>query len=110
MKTEDVNRLALIYAIQAEIDGMKEENQQQREQQGYSMAWTEKDFLEKANELRELGKPTKEQVVYYKCPVCDGRGNVPSGFYSSNPNISRRTNVGEVCRSCNGNGFIWKHE
>ena len=48
-----VRRLALVLAVQAEIEGMKAENMQ-REQRGYSMAWTETDFCQKAEELRNL--------------------------------------------------------
>lgn len=38
-----------------------------------------------------------------KCPVCEGRGTVPCGFYSSGSN-----NTGpERCRSCGETGFLW---
>jgi hypothetical protein len=53
METNDVKRLALVLAVQAEVEGMKAENMQ-REQIGHSMAWTEADFCEKAEELRNL--------------------------------------------------------
>ena len=53
MNDYTVRRLALVLAVQAEIEGMKAENMQ-REQQGYSMAWTETDFCQKAEELRNL--------------------------------------------------------
>ena len=56
-----VKRLALILAVQAEIEGMKAENMQ-REQKGYSMAWTESDFCEKAEELRRLAYKHDEQL------------------------------------------------
>jgi hypothetical protein len=61
MNDYTVKRLALILAIQAEIEGMKAENMQ-REQQGYSMAWTESDFFEKAEELRQLAYKHDEQL------------------------------------------------
>jgi hypothetical protein len=57
----DVKRFALVLAIQAEIEGMKAENMQ-REQQGYSMAWTETDFCQKAEELRILASAHDEQL------------------------------------------------
>jgi DnaJ-class molecular chaperone len=38
------------------------------------------------------------------CPVCNGTGQVPSGFY--NPGGQSITPVYEVCRSCNGKGYI----
>ncbi len=46
-----VKRLALVLAIQAEIEGMKAENMQ-RAIQGYSVAWTESNFCQKADGLR----------------------------------------------------------
>jgi len=49
----NVKRLALILAIQAEIEGMKAENMQ-REQCGNSMAYGDSNFSEKAEELRNL--------------------------------------------------------
>ena len=61
MNDYTVRRLALILAVQAEIEGMKAENMQ-REQQGYSMAWTESDFCEKAEELRQLAYKHDEQL------------------------------------------------
>jgi len=37
------------------------------------------------------------------CPVCSGRGNVPSGFYYG----GTTTNAFEECRACNGKGVLW---
>lgn len=48
-----VKRLALILAIQAEIEGMKAENLQ-RISVNYSMEYNESDFKAKSEELREL--------------------------------------------------------
>lgn len=56
-----VKRLALVLAVQAEIEGMKAENKQ-REQQGYSMAWNESEFCQKAEELRNLANAHDEQL------------------------------------------------
>lgn len=35
------------------------------------------------------------------CPVCQGRGVVPAGFYGPTNDLS-----GEVCRGCNGKGML----
>lgn len=46
----------------------------------------------------------------YCCPVCEGKGVLPCGFY--NPNmmgITYNTNP-EICKSCNGTGVIWLDE
>lgn len=49
----DVRRLALVLAVQAEVEGMKAENMQ-REAVGSSMAYDDGAFSDKANELRNL--------------------------------------------------------
>lgn len=35
----------------------------------------------------------------HKCPVCDGKGKMPMGFY--------REGMAEECRSCEGRGLVW---
>ena len=42
------------------------------------------------------------------CPVCGGKGLVPSGFYSAigTPYYSTTITVPETCRSCGGRGYI----
>ena len=45
----------------------------------------------------------------YRCPVCDGRGLVPAGFYHF-PRTLTSTAAGvtsERCRSCVGAGVLW---
>ena len=49
----DVKRLGLILAVQAEIEGMKSENEL-RKSSGESMAYTGEDFQVKAEELRNI--------------------------------------------------------
>lgn len=48
--------------------------------------------------------------MIYKCPVCNGRGFVPAGFYSlpgANRYESKYFNYSpETCRSCNGTGIM----
>ena len=40
----------------------------------------------------------------YKCPVCEGRGNMPVGFYDR---ATTMTNTGpEMCRACAGMGIV----
>lgn len=57
----NVKRLALILALQAEIEGMKAENMQ-REQLNHSMAYNDNDFQAKAEELRSLAYAHNEQL------------------------------------------------
>ena len=54
----NVKRLALVLAVQAEIEGMKSKNSQQIEHQQY----TEVDFYNKAEELRILAYAHNEQL------------------------------------------------
>lgn len=41
-----------------------------------------------------------------RCPVCDGRGNVPAGFYGGPYNQSASATGPEQCRSCDGSGMV----
>lgn len=41
----------------------------------------------------------------HRCPVCEGRGSVPAGFYSAG--LATGTN-GEQCRACKGEGVLWR--
>lgn len=43
----------------------------------------------------------------YKCPICNGTGIVPGGFYFSVNGYSTSTNTTEMCRQCQGIGIIW---
>lgn len=43
-----------------------------------------------------------------KCPICDGVGQVPGGYYNrAGVNEWASTTVAEVCRQCNGTGIIY---
>ena len=57
----DVRRLALVLALQAEIEGMKAENLE-REQLNISLAYSESAFINKAEELRNLAHAHDEQL------------------------------------------------
>ena len=64
------------------------------------------------------GSPTREAEpfrlywatprVAQRCPVCEGRGQMPQGFYQSYGSQWTTSSLGAVpCRSCNGLGFVW---
>ena len=57
----NVRRLALVLAIQADIEGMKAENMQ-RQHLEQSMAYNDVDFHVKAEELRSLAYAHNEQL------------------------------------------------
>jgi DnaJ-class molecular chaperone len=44
----------------------------------------------------------------YRCPICDGRGIVPGGFYNSTNVCSVSYRSTEPCRACNGTGVLWE--
>ena len=56
-----IKRLALILAVQAEIEGMKATNMQ-RQSNGESMGYNDHDFCCKAEELRILASKHNEQL------------------------------------------------
>ena len=46
--------------------------------------------------------------IPYKCPVCNGNGLVPNGFYMQTTGEWASTSVSpEPCRSCGGNGIVY---
>lgn len=57
----DVRRLALVLAVQAEIEGMKAENMQ-RECMKCSPSYVEGHFQEKAEQLRNLAYAPDEKL------------------------------------------------
>ncbi|MEI8087841.1 MAG: hypothetical protein WCG93_16640 [Paludibacter sp.] len=61
MTNYDVKRLALVLAVQADIEGMKVENLQ-REQQGMSPAYPNELFQDMAEQLRNLAALHDEQL------------------------------------------------
>lgn len=48
----------------------------------------------------------------YKCPICNGTGTVPNGFYNQNLDgwYTSTTTRDETCRSCNGTGIVWERD
>ena len=46
----------------------------------------------------------------YLCPVCNGHGHVPGGFYLSTGPYSTSNVTVETCRACYGTGVLWAQE
>ena len=61
MNEYDIKRLALILALQAEVEGMKFDNMQ-REQYNNCHSYTDDDFHTKADELREIAKKPNSRL------------------------------------------------
>lgn len=52
-----------------------------------------------------------EKMRPYMCPVCDGKGIVPNGFYLAvGPYWATTSTVPDTCQSCNGTGVVWGAE
>lgn len=56
---------------------------------------------------------TAGELIYsgpiQRCPVCLGRGWMPAGFYTVDPNLTHfscSTTATETCRTCGGKGTI----
>lgn len=45
--------------------------------------------------------------IPHKCPICNGRGIVPGGFYTATGDTWTSSATSEPCRQCGGNGIIW---
>lgn len=45
-------------------------------------------------------------MIPHRCPICEGRSEMPGGFYG----VSRRSTTdqrAEECRTCRGLGIVW---
>jgi len=53
--------------------------------------------------------PIEPQVtIQQKCPICEGHGIVPGGFYNSVSGAEMISSSGtEMCRNCNGTGVVY---
>ena len=65
-----------------------------------------KECTEKWAEIKYVGETSNQPYV---CPVCNGNGLVPNGFYEQTSGYWSTTSITPVmCRSCNGTGIVWK--
>lgn len=47
----------------------------------------------------------------YVCPVCDGRGVVPFGFYLTLTGYWTTSTINtETCRTCGRTGIVWNNK
>ncbi len=61
MNEYDIKRLALVFALQAEVEGMKAENMQ-RNATGSSMAYDDSNFIRLAEELNILASKHNDEL------------------------------------------------
>ena len=64
MEAYDVKRLALVLAVQAEIEGMKAENLRSQAWDG-SIRFQQHDFIDKSHKLQELAHAHDDQLVNF---------------------------------------------
>ena len=43
----------------------------------------------------------------FKCPICEGKGIVPGGFYTATGETWTSDRTTEICRACSGTGLVW---
>jgi DnaJ-class molecular chaperone len=68
-----------------------------------------------SEEKTELQEPTTQlsmnfnkSLTPHRCPICNGNGLVPNGFYMQTSGYwSTSSTTTEMCRSCNGTGIVW---
>jgi len=61
-----------------------------------------------------VGIPVYGEITFHqgatphRCPICNGNGLVPNGFYNQTSGYWSTTSLNaEKCRTCNGTGVIW---
>ena len=56
----------------------------------------------------ELIADVSKSLAPHRCPVCNGNGLVPNGFYmQTSGHWSTSSITPETCRSCGGTGVVW---
>lgn len=73
-----------------------------------------KTMTNKKAKLKETTNPplliadVSKSLAPHRCPVCNGNGIVPNGFYMQTSGYWSTSNITpEKCRSCGGTGIVW---
>ena len=72
--------------------------------------WIMKAMVELAeSEVKKLTiHDVSKSLAPHRCPVCNGNGLVPNGFYmQTSGHWSTSSITPETCRSCGGTGIVW---
>lgn len=68
----------------------------------------EKTELEETTSQPLLISNASKSPLPHRCPVCNGNGLVPNGFYmQTSGDWSTSSITPETCRSCSGTGIVW---
>lgn len=68
----------------------------------------EKQNIDKAQSSELNIADVSKSLTPHRCPVCNGNGLVPNGFYmQTSGHWSTSSITPETCRSCNGTGIVW---
>jgi uncharacterized cupin superfamily protein len=55
-----------------------------------------------------LAAPNGCALHPHRCPICNGTGNVPNGFYNQTSGEWTTTDATpETCQTCSGRGIVW---
>lgn len=74
---------------------------------GYMQVIDNNDVIDYKTQTKSLKwNYTKSPSSVARCPICNGTGNVPGGFYNSTGGTFISNVSIEVCRSCSGKGYI----
>ena len=68
----------------------------------------EKQNIDKAQSSELNIADVSKSLAPHRCPVCNGNGLVPNGFYTqTSGHWSTSSITPETCRSCGGTGVVW---
>lgn len=72
-------------------------------------------YMEKLSLLRKQAMTDNDLIKHdntpHRCPVCNGNGIVPSGFYLQTiGDWTSYSTIPESCRSCFGCGIVWSKD
>ena len=64
--------------------------------------------LDKQQNGNDFIADVSKSLAPHRCPVCNGNGLVPNGFYmQTSGHLSTSSITPETCRSCGGTGIVW---
>lgn len=65
------------------------------------------EFLDFLNAREQSRQAAVSGSVPHRCPICNGSGIVPAGFYNQTSGHWSSTSVHEQCKQCTGTGLVW---
>ena len=59
------------------------------------------------DDVKDDNKKEPNEKKPHKCPVCNGKGLLPCGFYNLSSKGILSDELIEQCKTCKGEGIIW---